>query len=297
MTYTAVVSSLNVVFCGTSAFAVPSLRALCSDPTISVQLVISQPDRPVGRKQVLTPSPLAQAAKDLHVPLLQPENINTAMPELLARVTERPDFLVVVAYGQILRPTVLEWPTQMPMNVHGSLLPRWRGASPVHQAVLHGDVTSGVTVQRMVAALDAGPVLSQVETPIAVRETFTTLHDRLAEMGATLLLQTLKHPLREAPQDESQVTVCHTLKREDGVVDINTLTAIDIDRRVRALNPWPSVTLEHLGETVKVLEADLEPTAESIPLPCANNTILHLQTVQPASKKPMSAAAWLRGKK
>lgn len=288
-------SPIRIVFAGTSDFAVPSLQALAADKRFSVELVISQPDRPVGRNQALTPPPVASAAKQLGLPLLQPENINTAMDTLQKAVPQAPDFLVVVAYGQILRDDVLHWPSQLPINVHGSVLPRWRGASPIHHALLMNDATTGVTVQRMVAALDAGPVLSQRAIPIGSSDTFRTLHDRLATLGAELLTQTLAEPLSETPQEEALVTVCRTLKREDGLVDSTKLTAVEIERRIRAFTPWPGVCMNWNDLNLKILEASLTPHAEGWPLTCANQTTLYITSLQPAGKKAMSGKAFASG--
>ncbi len=301
---------ISLVFAGTSAFAVPGLKALASDPRFAVTLVITQPDRPVGRKQVITPSPVKLLAQKLNLPLWQPENINkewSTNPQLAAPArtipfgsggrNPQPDFLVVIAYGQILKQPVLDFPTVAAVNVHGSLLPRWRGASPVHHSLLNGDRTTGVTVQLMAAALDAGAILAQAETPIAERETFQSLHDRLAEMSAPLLLETLTKPLKPVEQDENEVTVCRKLSREDGVVNPHTHTAEEIDRKVRALNPWPGVTAEIDGTTLKLLETGLEDAKTSAPLPCRDGTMLHLVTVQTPGGKPMTGAEWTRGRK
>lgn len=287
---------LRLVFAGTSDFAVPSLRALAADERFAVELVISQPDRPVGRKQLLTPPPVAACATTLGLPLAQPEQLNADLPTLQARVGTPPDFLVVVAYGQILKPAALAWPKRVPINVHGSLLPRWRGASPVHHALLQGDTRTGVSVQRMVSALDAGPVLAQAACDIEPRDTFSLLHDRLAQLGADLLVQTLADLPPETPQNEDPVTVCRTLKREDGVVDPASLTAIDIDRRIRAFTPWPGVTLPYGDTTLKLLRAELAPQADAWALPCAQGTTLYVTELQPAGKTAMSAAAWARGR-
>ncbi len=285
-------SPLSVIFCGTSDFAVPTLHSLAGDKRFTVTHVITQPDRPTGRKQLLTPPPVKTAALKAGIPVLQPENINRGF-DLAA--LPRPDFLVVVAFGQILGQAVLDFAKELPVNVHGSLLPRWRGASPIQHAILAGDTESGVTVQRMVKALDAGAILSQQATPLEPRETFQTLHDRLAMMGAKLLPQTLANTLSPKEQNESEVTVCRKLSREDGVADPNTKSAIEIDRRVRGLNPWPGVRMTIKAQTIKVLASSLEPVPGSWPVDCVSGTTLHLVTVQPPGKKPMEAIVWARG--
>jgi methionyl-tRNA formyltransferase len=278
---------ISLWFLGTSEFAVSSLEALSKDPAFRIDLAITQPDRPTGRKQVLTPPPVKLIAEKQGIPVLQPENINDAtLP------SDRPDFLVIVAFGQILSQKILDIPTVAPVNVHGSLLPRWRGASPIHHAILTGDTETGVTVQKVVKELDAGPILSQKKVAIGPRETFSSLYDTLAPIGAALLCETLKKPLKPVEQDATHVTVCRKLSREDGFVDPATMTADEIDRKARALTPWPGVTMTD----VKLLETSLEPTPHSTPLPCAKNSILHLVKVQPAGGKPMSGSDWMRGR-
>ena len=283
-------SASSVWFLGTSGFAVPSLDALVSDPRFSVDLVITQPDRPAGRKKELTASPVKIAAQSHKLQILQPEDINDAT-HYQRPTTHSPDFLIVVSFGQILSQEILDLPKIAPLNVHGSLLPRWRGASPIQHALLAGDAETGVTVQKMVKELDAGPILAQEKVMIGPRETYLSLHETLARRGASLLIKTLSEPLRVTPQDPKGITICRKLKREDGVVDSQRMTAEQIDRKVRALNPWPGVTLDGL----KLLQTALEPSGESSPLPCAHGTVLHLITVQPAGKKAMSGAAWQRG--
>ncbi len=288
-------SPISVVFAGTSAFGAPSLKALAADKRFTIPLVITQPDRPVGRKQELTPSPIKTLALELGLPLAQPENINTEFPTLAARYP-RPDFLLVIAYGQLLKQPVLDWPRVAPLNVHGSLLPRWRGASPVHHAILSGDASSGVTVQKMVFALDAGPILTQAAIPLSPRETFLSLHDRLGEMSPAPLIEALTTSPTPREQDESDVTVCRKLSREDGKCHVAKQTATEIDRRVRALTPWPGVTMAIEGTELKILETSLEPVTGSIPVSCRDWTILHVVTVQQAGKKSMSGVDWKRGR-
>jgi methionyl-tRNA formyltransferase len=287
---------ISILFCGTSAFAVPSLEALLADEVFAVQLVVTQPDRPAGRKQILTPPPVKLVAEKHGIPILQPEKINAEVSRLASRVS-RPDFLVVVSFGQILSQAILDFPTRMPVNVHASLLPRFRGASPIQHAILDGDTVSGVTVQRIVKELDAGPILAQERLKIPPRATFESLHDQLAPLGARLLLQTLKNPIQEEPQDESELVFCRRLTREDGIADTNTQTAAEIDRKVRALNPWPGVTIMLDGQPLKLLETAMEDSHDAYPLPCRAGSTLYLLSVQPAGKNPMSGAAWRRGKR
>ena len=280
---------IGIVFAGTPTFAVPALRALIADPAFHVKLVISQPDKPVGRKQEILPTPVKAAALEAGIEVLQPRDINKEYPEI------DHDFLVAVAYGQILKQHILDAPNIAPINVHASLLPRWRGASPMQSSILHGDNKTGVTLQRMVKELDAGPVLAQKVFPLHGTETIAMLHDSLADIGATLLVETLKHPLSETEQSVADITVCHKLTKDMGHVDPKNMTAEEIDRRVRALVPWPGVRCSVYGEEVKLVETSLTETKNSIELPC-KDSVLYIATLQPPSKKPMSGKAWKHGR-
>lgn len=289
-------SPLSIIFCGTPGAAVPALKALAADPAFKILGVITQPDRATGRKQQLTPSETKAAAETLGLPVAQPEKLNAALPELQARFGQ-PDFLVVVAYGQILSQAALDWARVMPVNVHFSLLPRWRGASPVEHAILNGDAETGVTVQRMVKALDAGDVLSRRVVEIHPDDNALTLRATLAEAGAELLPETLKGALQAVPQDPAGITTCGILSRADGKIDPAALTAAEIHRRLRAFTPWPGITVTIDGTDLKIIGASLEEKPTSAPLPCRDGTVLHLLTVQPAGKKPMPAADWARGRR
>lgn len=288
--------SQHVVFAGTPDFAVPSLQALIDNSSFVVDLVITQPDKPVGRKQVLTPPPVKVKAEKHNLPVWQPANINREFADSTHN-TLTPDFLVVVAYGQILKQEILDWPSIAPVNVHASLLPRWRGASPIQHAILAGDATTGVTVQQMVAALDAGPILSQQEVELSEQTTAPELHDTLAATGAALLTSTLTKPLQPKAQDEKSVIVCKKLTRQHGQVDPEQVTATEIDRAVRALVPWPGVTCALHNETVKLLRTSLSDQSDALPLTCKDDSMLYVLDLQPPGKRPMSAAAWQRGHK
>lgn len=282
----------SVVFLGTSAFAVPSLKALAADPAFGVQLVISQPDRPVGRKQTITPPPVKAAAKERAIPVIQPEKANMEFGERKQFASlPRPEFLVVVSYGQILSQAILDWPTVAAVNVHASLLPLLRGASPLQHSILHNFTQTGVTVQKMAKELDAGPILGQATVEMHPRETFTTLHDRLAVLGAELLLSTLKKPLVPREQDATKATFCGKLTKEDGIADPAAMTAEEIDRRVRALSPWPGVSIR--GN--KILTTSLEHGPDALAVPCAKNTTLFVTGIQPPSGKPMTGKAFSLG--
>lgn len=267
----------------------PSLAALCADNRFSVDLVISQPDKPVGRSQELTPSPVKIFAKEQGIEVWQPESLNK---EFAAHhFAKRPDFLVVVAYGQIVSQQVLDFPIVAPVNVHASLLPALRGASPLQHAVLLGHAQSGVTIQKMVRELDAGPILGQSSIELDSRETTASLHDKLSTLGAQLLIDTLSHPLHPIDQDNGKATFCHKLTRDDGVINFQTMTAVEIDRKVRALVPWPGVK----WNDIKILATDVAPQANSIAISCVHDTQLFITSLQPDGRKPMSGTDFERG--
>lgn len=284
---------LSVIFCGTPEFACPSLEALHRDPAFRVTHVITQPDRPMGRGKKLTPPPVKELAEKLGIPVLQPENINdeqgTHRPKLTA------DFLVTVAYGEIFSPALLQIPRIAPVNVHASLLPKLRGASPIEQCLLNGEKETGVTIQRMVERLDAGPILAQERIAIAERETAVSLREKLSKIAAHLLPATLKAPLAETPQEESEATYCHKLTKADGEVDPERMTAVEIDRRIRALVPWPGVTTLLSDKPVKLLSTALVPALSALALPCKGQTMLYVTKLQVAGKQPITGEEWERG--
>jgi len=306
--YTASVSSLfHIVFCGTPIFAVPALKALTEDPAFIVDLVITQPDRPVGRKHLMTSPPVKIAAEQLGLPIFQPQNINKELlPYLHSPAFAKASagkqfsminfqFLVVVAYGQILSKEILDLPRIAPVNLHASLLPRWRGASPIEHAILAGDQKTGVTIQRMVETLDAGPILAQKTIDIDPRETTETLRLRLAQLGTLLLTETLKNPLSPTPQEKTGVTLCYKLTRNSGIIDPKQMTAVDLDRHVRALAEEPGIHCTIDGFPLRILQTKIHPSKGAIPLSCTEGTTVYIAKVQPPGKNGMTGDAWLRG--
>ncbi len=284
-------SSLHsTIFCGTPEIAVPYLEALDSNPNFKVDLIITQPDKPTGRKQELTAPPVKIKADGLGIEVRQPENINDeSLPEC--------DFIITVAYGQLIKKSLLDKPSIAAVNIHYSLLPKLRGAAPVQNAILAGDKKTGVTIQLMVEKLDAGDIIGQTTIPISDDETCESLFDKCVPAGVKLMIETLSKPLVPTPQDESEVTFCKKLTREDGHVDINNMTAEEIDCKVRALVPWPGVLASIDGNEVKLLVTALEETNDSIPIECANSSVLHIVKLQVPGKKEISGKEWLRGKK
>ena len=296
--------SPSIVFMGTPAFAVPSLRALARH--YSVVGVVTQPDRPAGRGQQLVVSPVKQWALQLSLPLLQPQNLR--QPEAIAQLAAwKPDLIVVAAFGQILRRAVLDLPPHGCINVHGSLLPRHRGAAPILAAILAGDSEAGVTIMQMAPGIDTGPMLAKRATPITPDDTTATLAERLAEIGAALLIETLPAYLAGSlvsePQDEGQATYAPQLAKEDGHLDF-TRPAVELERRVRAFSPWPGAFALWQGQPFKVLRAALaeaEGAPGTIleggagPVVCCRPGGLRLLEVQVAGKKPLAASAFMRG--
>ena len=235
----------------------PSLRAL-HKPDHDIALVVTQPDRPARRGMKLTAPPVKVAAEQLGLPVFQPEKIrDPASVERLGSLV--PDFLVVVAYGQIVPRSVLDIPKLGAINVHASLLPRWRGAAPVARAILAGDGQTGVSIMKMDEQLDHGPVLAMRATPIEEGEDAAQLTRRLAGIGAELLIETLENfdGLRAVGQDHTLATVAPKLSKSDGELDWS-MDVGEIDRRVRGLQPWPGATLPTSKGRVKVLRGHIE---------------------------------------
>lgn len=294
---------------GTPNFAMPVLEAL--DGAHQVVGVVTQPDRPAGRGRRLKLSDVKKAALDRGLPISQPQSLRT--PEAVAQLAVwEPEIIVVAAFGQILRQDVLDLPPWGCLNVHASLLPRWRGAAPAPAAILAGDEVTGVTIMRMDAGLDTGPILAQREEPVQPNDTRETLERRLAKLGAALLVETLPAylaaELLPQPQMEEGATYAGQLRREDGRLDWS-LPAIDLDRRVRAFTPWPGAFTMWHGQRFKVLQAAPLPDWKGDAPPgtmfaladglavATGKGALSLQEVQLAGKRPMDIAAFCRGQR
>lgn len=249
---------MRIVFAGTPEFAAEHLKALLDSP-YQIVAVYTQPDRPAGRGQKLMPSPVKQLAVAHDIPVLQPPTLRNAeaQAELAALA---PDLMVVVAYGLILPQAVLDIPRLGCINSHASLLPRWRGAAPIQRAVEAGDAESGVTVMRMEAGLDTGPMLLKVTTPISADDTGGSLHDRLAQMGPGAVVHAIAGladgSLHGDVQDGALATYAHKLNKDEARLDWNR-PAQELERLIRAFNPWPVCHSTLDGETVKVLGATL----------------------------------------
>ncbi len=296
---------------GSPDFAVPILRALVgggeSGPSpFDVVGVVTQPDRQAGRGRGLKPPPIKTVAHDLGIAVAQPERLRA--PEAIDQLRQwAPAVIVVAAFGQILRPEVLALPPHGCLNVHASLLPRWRGAAPVQAALLAGDIETGITIMKMDQGVDTGAIISQRAARIEAGDTAGSLLEKLSQLGADLLIKTLppylSGELLPRPQDEGRATYAPMLKKEDGLLDF-TRPADELARRVRALNPWPGAFFEWNSETLKVHRAYAEignaPMGKTLvhggqPAIGARGGLLILDEVQAAGKKPMSGKAFLAG--
>jgi methionyl-tRNA formyltransferase len=247
---------MRVVFAGTPDFSVPVLQAIL-DSGHAVVGVYSQPDRPAGRGRKLKPGPVKQLALQYGLPVFQPAGLrDAAEQQALARL--EPDLMVVVAYGLLLPQTVLDIPRRGCVNLHASILPRWRGAAPIQRAILAGDRETGVSLMQMEAGLDSGPVLAEVRTPIAADETGGSLHDRLSQLAADLLARHLDDldagRLEPRPQDESRVTYAHKLDKREAAIDWAG-DAVQLERQVRAFNPWPVAQAHYRGQALRIWRA------------------------------------------
>jgi methionyl-tRNA formyltransferase len=248
--------SKKIVFAGTPDFSVPPLRALLASPHRVVG-VYTQPDRPAGRGRKLTPSPVKEVANDAGVPVYQPANFrNPDDVSTLAALDA--DLMVVVAYGLLLPKSVLDAPRRGCVNIHASVLPRWRGAAPIQRAVLAGDTESGVTIMQMEEGLDTGPMYLIEKVPLAADETGGSLHDRLSQLGATALMQALPGildgTLEAQPQDDDLSCYARKLDKAEAQIDW-TKPAIEIERQVRAFNPWPVAQTRHEDATLRIWRA------------------------------------------
>jgi methionyl-tRNA formyltransferase len=299
--------SLNLVFCGTPRFAVPALEKLAAAGH-RIPLVVTQPDRPKGRGLELVQSPVKQSAQKLNLAITQPDRIKTN-DEFRSQLTSiKPDAIFVVGYGRIIPQWMLDLPPLGNINLHASLLPKYRGAAPIQWAIANGETVTGNTTMRIDAGLDTGDILLQQQLPINPDDTAETLSPRLADMGADLLVETLRKleagSIRPRPQDDSEATLAPILKKEDGLIDFSR-PAQQILNRLRAFQPWPGAHTKFRGKNLQILKAqpanepippsELKAIADRLLVGCANNTALELLELQLEGKKRSSAQAFING--
>ena len=297
---------MKIIYMGTPDFAVPALKSLASSEH-EVCAVFTQPDKPRGRKMILTPPDVKVCAQSLDIPVYQPDSMkNGDALEIIGRYN--PDVIVVAAYGKILPKAVLDAPKFGCINIHGSLLPKYRGAAPIHQSVLNGDKVTGITTMLMDVGLDTGDILLTEETEIGENETSGELFDRLAELGGKLILKTLsaleKGEITPKKQDESLAT--HTSKIDKSLCPIDfSKSAFEVHNKVRGLNPWPVATTKICGKNVKVYSTRLCPksgtngeviSTKPLVVGCGDKSVEILE-LQPEGKKRMTADAFLAGHK
>jgi methionyl-tRNA formyltransferase len=294
----------KVVFMGSPEFSLPSLRALANAYTVVG--VVTQPDRASGRGRGVKEPPVKRLARELGIPVMQPAKLRApeAMDQLRAWA---PDLIVVAAFGQILKQAVLDLPLHGCINVHASLLPRWRGAAPINAAILHGDEETGVTIMKMDAGLDTGPMLARRSIRLTRDDTAGSVTAELSRLGADLLIETLPRWLADEiepqAQDDSLATYAPMMKKEEGRLDFSR-DAHELERRVRAFNPWPGAFMDFDGGPLKVHRAHVDAGNASAgeklivqdqPAVGTGGGILVLDEVQPAGKKPMTGKSFLAG--
>ena len=297
---------MRIIFAGTPEFAASSLQALL-ETEHEICAVYTQPDRPAGRGRKLTPSPVKQLALQHQIPVEQPENFkNEQDRQRLERY--QADVMIVVAYGLLLPQLILDAPKHGCINVHASLLPRWRGAAPIQRAILAGDKETGVCIMQMEAGLDTGPVLAEVRCAIADTETATSLHDRLAELGANTLVEALTDlPARQRNaqvQDDANTTYASKLDKSEALIDWQK-SAAEIDRQIRAFNPWPVSFTQWKEQPLRIWQASLitgnsqssagtvlSVTKQGIDV-ATGDGIIRLQQLQAPGKKAMPVADFI----
>ena len=301
------VRSFRIVFFGTPSFAVPSLQALLDGPDVVVG-VVCQPDRPAGRGQHLHVPPVKGLASSRGIPVAQPEKLRSGESPLQLRAW-KPDLCVVAAYGRILPPAILELPPLGCINVHASLLPKYRGAAPIQWAILRAEAVTGITIMQMNERMDEGDIRLQRQTPIGSDETFGELEERLAHLGAAALTEALvllrAGELPRARQDDAQATLARMISKEDGRIDWH-LPAVEIVRRVRAFNPWPSAFTFLEGKLLKIHRARMVAGAaddsagvvvrvgDKIEIGTGRDR-LAVEELQLAGRKRLAAAEFARG--
>jgi len=302
---------MRIVFCGTPEFAVPSLRRLAAEPGISVEAVITQPDRPRGRGQHVSGSPVKEAALAANLHVYQPETIKSdSAQEFLKRIA--PDAVVIIAYGQIIPARLLTLPRIGWINLHASLLPRYRGAAPIHWAIANGETTTGLTTMQIDAGMDTGPTLLQHELEIGPDETSPELAARMSEIGAGLIVDSLlrldRGEISPQPQDNGKASYAPILKKEDGRIDW-TRTAPQIYNRMRGFAPWPGAYTTFRGQTChiwgrpessaaaegRVTPGEIVSSTKDVYVACGEKTCLRLESVQLEGRKRISAREFASG--
>ena len=304
---------MRIIFAGTPEFAVPALQALLDEASegdnIEVCMVLTQPDRPAGRGMQLKAGPVKQLALQHNLNVFQPDSLKPA--DVQAHIAAaNADVMIVAAYGLIIPTVVLNMFSKGCYNIHASLLPRWRGAAPIHRALLAGDAETGVTIMEVVPALDAGNMISKSVVPITDADTTQSLHDKLSQSGADLMVQAMRdlianEKLQSEPQDESLVTYAHKLEKSESAIEWNK-SAVEISRQIRAFNPFPVATAQFRGETCRIWfanainEKTLQKNGEIIALganihAACGDAVLSISELQMPGGKRQTAQQFVQG--
>jgi len=299
---------IRIIFMGTPEFSLPSLAALAAAKDFEIIGIFTQPDKPIGRKQAITPPPVKQLAVKNGWPVFQPEKIKTEIENIK---NLQPNLIVVTAYGKIIPQTILDLPTYGCINVHASLLPKYRGAACLNAPILNGDPETGVTIMKMESGLDTGPILRQAKIQLKGKETLEEVHDRLASLGAELLVPTLRDFIEQKivpqPQDEARASYVKTLNKEDGRIDWSK-PAEEVARLIRAFNPWPGAySLLKNGKIVKIISAEsldsnfpanyrgtLQFANNQLVIPCGRGALIILK-LQLGGGRVLQTKEFLRG--
>jgi len=304
---------IRTIFMGTPDFAVPGLKSLINDNDFEIIAVFTQPDKAVGRKQLLTPPPIKFLAQEYNIPVFQPEKIR---PEIESIAKMKADLIVVIAYGKIIPQNILDLPKYGCINVHASLLPKYRGSACLNAPIINGDSETGITIMKMDAGMDTGPILLQSKIKLAGGETLEIVHDKLAALGADSLPSVLKDwtrgKIKAKAQDETKAAYVEKLKKEDGKIDWSK-SAVEIERKVRGLNPWPGTysitsfeslishkTIKILAVSHEILNFNNHKTGEmfldnnGLAIQCGQDSLLILK-LQIEGGKALDTAEFLRG--
>jgi len=303
---------IKTIFIGTPDFALPGLRALIADPMFEVVGVVTQPDKPVGRKQILTKPPVKTEAKKHNIPTHQPSRIS----DLRSTIYENVDLIVVIAYSQIIPKKILNAPKYGVINVHGSLLPVCRGAACIQWPIINGDKKTGVTIMKMDKGLDTGPILAQKSIPIKSNDTTGSLFEKISKLGAEILIPTLKDyisgKIKPIAQDETKANYVGMIKKSDGLIDFKK-PAVEVERFIRAMTPWPGAFSEivdrrsEIKKIIKILSVrhntldinqfkagEMFEHDGALAVQCGKNALI-IEKIQVAGKKPISGSDFVKG--
>lgn len=302
-------NKIKILFIGTSDFGIPSLKALMNCREFKVISVITQEDKKIGRKQILTPTPIKKEAGKYNIPILQPKKIIEVKSDIKRL---NPDIIVLIAYGQKIPEDILNMPKYGSINLHGSLLPKYRGSSCIQAPILNGDDKTGITIMKMDSGLDTGKIIKQDEIQISPKETALTLHKKLSDLGAKILINTLKRyisgEIKPYAQNSSKASYVNQLKKEDGKINFDD-SAEYIERMIRALDPWPSayaktekniilkiLKSENIKSNANFKVGEIFMLNKNLAVKCGKNALI-IKELQLSGKNPMNANEFLKGHK